>query len=123
MKWKRFSVYSVFGWVGPVLITMGVVISVSINNRYSNHLRSSWFSSEQVIHVLISAPFCIVMTLNVAFFSWSAYLVYSTKSEMENRSTARTQLCLFVRLFVIMGITWAGDMVATIFRIRGTVCT
>ncbi|XP_033609013.1 uncharacterized protein LOC111868619 [Cryptotermes secundus] len=123
MKWKRFAVYSVFGWVEPVLITMITVLSVSIIKRYSNFLRNSWFSNPLVSHVLVSAPFCVFMTLNIAFFIWSACLVYSTKSKMESRSTARTQLCLFVRLFVIMGLTWAGDLVATIFRIQGNVCT
>jgi formate hydrogenlyase subunit 3/multisubunit Na+/H+ antiporter MnhD subunit len=119
MKWKRFGVYSAFGWVVPVLIITGNLLAVFI----TNHTRNSWFNKERRILVFYVAPISIIMALNVVFFSWSASLVYSTKSKMENRSTARTQLCLFVRLFVVMGITWAGDLLAFIFDISGNVCT
>jgi hypothetical protein len=123
MKWKRFIVYSLFSWVGPVLITTLTVLCIFIINRHSTHLGYSWSITIRVIAVLISATFFIVMTLNIAFFSWSAYLVYSSKSEMENRSTEKTQLCPFVRLFVIMGIIWAVDMVATLLGITGKICS
>jgi hypothetical protein len=43
MKWKRFTVYSVFGWVGPVLIITSF-FSLDTNFRPSYHLRNCWFS-------------------------------------------------------------------------------
>ncbi|XP_033609011.1 uncharacterized protein LOC111868622 isoform X2 [Cryptotermes secundus] len=114
-KWKRFAVYSAFGWVGPILI---ITFFFSLDNfSPSHHLRGCWFSEGRHVLGFVVAPLGIVMTLNVAFFTWTAYLIYSTKSRMENRSTARTQLCLFVRLSVIMGLTWITGLVATTLNI------
>jgi hypothetical protein len=118
MKWKRFTVYSAFGWVGPILIITSI-FSLDSNFSPSYHLRNCWFSEARHILGFVVAPLCIVMTLNVAFFSWSAYLVYSTKSKMEDRSTERTQLCLFVRLAVVMGLTWITGLVARVLNIAG----
>jgi hypothetical protein len=120
MNWKRFAVYSVFGWVGPALVNTSF-FTLDTNFRPSDHLRNCWFSEARHVLLFVVAPLCIIMTLNVLFFSWSAYLVYSTKSKMENRSTARTQLCLFVRLAVVMGLTWISGLVARLLNLTGNV--
>jgi hypothetical protein len=120
MKWKRFGVYSAIGWVVPVLIiTAFFSLDTNFSPRY--HLRNCWFSEAQHILVFVVAPLCVVMLLNVVFFSCSAYLVYSTKSKMENRSTARTHLCLFARLAVVMGLTWITGLVARLLNLTGNV--
>jgi hypothetical protein len=54
------------------------------------------------------------MVLNGVFYSWSAYLIYLTKSKTENTSTARTEFLLFLRLALIMGLTWVTGIVALI---------
>jgi hypothetical protein len=122
MKWKRFGVYSVFGWVVPgLIITSFFYLDTNFSPSY--HLRTCWFSEARHILVFVMVPLCVVMTLNVVFFSWSAYLVYSTKSKMENRSTAKTHLCLFVRLAVIMGLTWTTGVIAGVVNLTGNVRT
>jgi hypothetical protein len=62
------------------------------------------------------------MTLNVVFFSWSAFLVYSTKSKMVNKSTARTDFILFLRLALIMGLTWITGIIAEVVNVTGIAC-
>jgi hypothetical protein len=119
MKWKRFIAYSGFGWLTPAIITFSISLDTNFGPSY--HLRKCWFSQARHILVFVVAPLCIVMTLNAVLFSWSACLVYSTKSKMENRSTARTHLCLFVRLAVIMGLTWITGLIAGVLNIAGNV--
>jgi cellobiose-specific phosphotransferase system component IIC len=120
MRWSRFLAYSGFGWVVPVLLIASFFnLDPSFNPRH--HLRNCWFSEARHILTFVMAPLCTIMTLNVVFFSWSAYLVYSTKSKMENRSNARTDLCLFVRLAVMMGITWTTGIVAGLLDLAGNV--
>jgi hypothetical protein len=120
MKWKRFGVYSAFGWVVPVLI-IAFFFSPVTNFSPRHHLRNCWFSEAQHLLLFVVLPLFTIMVLNIIFFSWSAYLVYSTKSKMENRSTARTHLCLFVRLAVVMGLTWTTGLVARVLNLTGNV--
>jgi hypothetical protein len=68
------------------------------------------------------APLCIVMVLNVVFFSWSAFLIYLTKSKIENKSTARTDFLLFLRLALIMGLTWITAIIAGVVNLIGIGC-
>jgi hypothetical protein len=118
MKWKRFVGYSGFGWVMPVLVITSF-FSPGTDFIPSYDLRNCWFSQARHVLLFVVAPLCIVMTSNVVLFSWSACLVYSTKSKMENRSTAKTHLCLFVRLAVIMGLTWITGLMAGVLNVAG----
>jgi hypothetical protein len=62
------------------------------------------------------------MVLNIVSFSWSACLIYSTKFQIENRSIPRKDFCLFLRLAVIMGLTWVTGLIAAVVDRPGTVC-
>jgi 7 transmembrane receptor (Secretin family). len=125
-KWKRFSVYSVFCWVVPVLVMVPALViefsGLDTNFRPGYGQINCWFSSTASLLLFVIAPLCVVMSLNVVLFSWSAYLIYSTKGRIENKSTSRTDFCLFVRLALIMGLTWLTGLIATVVKLTGTVC-
>jgi hypothetical protein len=52
------------------------------------------------------------MSLNVVFFSWSTYLIHSTKFKIGNKSTSRADFYLFTRLTLIMGLKWLTGLIA-----------
>jgi hypothetical protein len=112
-KWKRFSVYSVFCWVVPLLVIVPALViefsdlETKFWSGYGQHNRG--FSSTASLLLFVIAPLCVVMSLNVVFSSWSSYLIYSTKFKIKIKSTSRSEFCLFAKLALIMGLTWLTD--------------
>jgi len=115
-RWKPFSVYSVFCWVVPVLVMVPTLViefsglDTNVRSGYGQH--SCLLSSSASLLLFVIAPLCVVMSLNVVFFSWSTYLIYSTKFKIGNKSTSLTDFCLFTRLSLIMGLTWLTGLIA-----------
>ncbi|PNF25907.1 hypothetical protein B7P43_G10652 [Cryptotermes secundus] len=105
-KWKRFAVYSAFGWVGPILI---ITFFFSLDNfSPSHHLRGCWFSEGRHVLGFVVAPLGIVMTLNVAFFTWTAYLIYSTNYVVCVRDPEHTSRPVYLRVFLLHGESLDG---------------
>jgi hypothetical protein len=125
-NWKRFGAYSLCCWAVPALIVTSAVLieffDLDTRFRPGYGLHNCWFSNAASLLVFVVAPLCVVMTLNVVFFSWSAFLVYSTKSKMVNKSTARTDFLLFLRLALIMGLTWITGIIAGVVNLTGIGC-
>jgi hypothetical protein len=57
-------------------------------------------------------PLFIIMVLNAVFFIWSACLIHTTRSELHNATKTRTNIHLYARLALIMGLTWAVGLIA-----------
>jgi hypothetical protein len=126
-KWKRFSVYSVFCWVVPVLVMLPALVvefsGLDTNFRPGYGQHNCWFSNSDSLLVFVVAPLCVVMAVNVVLFSWSAYLIYSTKFKIENKSTSRADFRLFLKLALIMGLTWLTGLIAGVVNLTGIVYT
>jgi hypothetical protein len=125
-NWKRFGAYSLLCWAFPAfIITSALLIEFSdLDTRFrpGYGLRNCWFSNAASLLVFVVALLCVVMTVNVVFFSWSTFLVYSTKSKMVNKSTARTDFLLYLRLAIIMGLTWITGIIAGVVNLTGIGC-
>jgi hypothetical protein len=125
-KWKPFSAYSGCCWAVPaIIVTSALLIEFSdldTSFRPGYGLHNCWFSNAASLLVFVVTPLCVVMALNVVFFSWSAFLIYSTKSKIEKKSTARTEFLLFLRLALIMGLTWITGIIALVVNFKGTGC-
>jgi hypothetical protein len=103
----------------PALVIEFSGLDTHFRPGYGQH--NCWFSNPASLLVFVVAPLCVVMALNIVFFSWSAYLIYSTKFQID-QSTSRTDFCLFVRLAVIMGLTWLTGLIAGVVKLTGIVC-
>jgi hypothetical protein len=95
-------------------------LDTTLRPGYGQHY--CWFNSTASLLIFVVTPLCVVMLLNVVFFSWSAYLIYSTRSKIEEQSTSHTDFFLFVRLALLMGLTWLTGLLAGVLNIRGIVC-
>jgi hypothetical protein len=104
----------------PALVIEFSGLDTHFRPGYGQH--NCWFSNPASLLVFVVAPLCAVMALNIVFFSWSACLIYSTKFQIENRSIPRKYFCLFVRLAVVMGITWVTGLIAAVVDLTGIVC-
>ncbi|PSN44235.1 hypothetical protein C0J52_04822 [Blattella germanica] len=104
---KRFLVYSFLAWILPAFIVAVALVLhlVEVQSDYQPGFEDDcWFNNDNALLVFVVAPLSVVMLFNIVFFSWTAWLIYS--SRLENRSSIYTEFMLFVRLSLIMGLTW-----------------
>jgi hypothetical protein len=105
-----------FCWVVPVLLMVPVLViefsglDTNVRSAYGQH--SCLLSSTASLLLFVIAPLCVVMSLNVVLFSWSTYLIYSTKFKIGNKSTSPTDFCLFARWSLIMKFMWLTGLIA-----------
>jgi mannose/fructose/N-acetylgalactosamine-specific phosphotransferase system component IID len=104
----------------PAIIIEFSGLDTNFRPGYGQH--NCWFSSSASLLLFVIAPLCVVMSLNVVLFSWSAYLIYSTKFKIGNKSNLRTDFCLFTKMALIMGLTWLTGLIAGVVKLTGTVC-
>ena len=74
-----------------------------------------WFGQRKAILVYFAAPLAAVLAVNLALFVSSAYMIRSTtlKSPTScNPASSRKQLVLYVKLALIMGLSWIAGLVA-----------
>jgi hypothetical protein len=59
------------------------------------------------------------MVLNAIFFSWSAYLICTATSKLLNTPKTHGDFRLYVRLAIIMGLTWVTGLIAGFADVLG----
>ncbi|KAJ4443907.1 hypothetical protein ANN_05694, partial [Periplaneta americana] len=115
--WQRFAFYSVCSWLLPAVI-VGAALGADFSDLVPEDLRPGfgvkhcWFSNTYSLLIFGVAPLLVVMVLNVIFFAWSAYLVYTSAKELRHNSTTHQDFRLYARLALIMGLTWIIGLIA-----------
>jgi hypothetical protein len=74
-----------------------------------------WFSNKKALLIYFAVPFTVVMAFNIFLFIFSACIIFdATKSggKMTSTSVAKVNFHLYLRLAVIMGLTWVIGLVA-----------
>ncbi|PSN47904.1 hypothetical protein C0J52_03376 [Blattella germanica] len=116
--WKRFAAYSALSWLVPAVIS-AVTLGIQYLLEESEDLNPlfgyerCWFNNPDALLLFCVAPLFIVMILNIVFFCWSAYTIYTTTSHMRNSSNTQQDFRLYVRLALIMGLTWITGIIAS----------
>jgi hypothetical protein len=124
-RWGRFAAYSATGWLTPmVLVAFTVAVdlmqeSSGVPEEFWPKFGQSdlcWFSSKKALLVYFAVPFACIVCINVVLFVLSACMVYTA---MRDNAVAHTTSCgpktnfyLYLRLAVIMGLTWTIGLVA-----------
>ncbi|KAI5721147.1 hypothetical protein M8J77_016905 [Diaphorina citri] len=120
-QWRKFTVYSLICWLVPGLIVMiTVLIDMSaggfIQSQYKPDfgVTSCWFGQRLALLIFFALPLAMIMILNILFFISSAYMIYSTTSLTRFTASSSTQrdFRLYVRLALIMGLTWSVGLFA-----------
>ena len=74
-----------------------------------------WFSNKKALLIFFAVPFTVVMAFNIFLFIVSAYIIYdATKSgsKMTSSSVPKVNFHLYLKLAIIMGLTWVIGLVA-----------
>ena len=83
--------------------------------------KNCWFSHRYALLVFFALPLTLVMVLNIAFFSSSAHMIFSTTSTTRFTSSSGTQrdFRLYIRLALVMGLTWTVGLIAGYLNVEG----
>ncbi|GIY18974.1 g-protein coupled receptor Mth2 [Caerostris extrusa] len=116
---KRFLTYSFFSWISPLFIVGFLALT-----EFTDLLPSSykpgfssplcWFKSKLSLLVFFVAPLALVMLVNIVMFlSSSRMILMTTQTAVKQQSQAqRRNFKLYLRLALLMGLTWIVGIVA-----------
>ncbi|XP_074601363.1 uncharacterized protein LOC141855292 [Brevipalpus obovatus] len=119
-----FLKYSLYSWLLPAII---VLISCSldlsnVNDEYQplyGH-RVCWISQKKALLAFFVLPVSIIILINIAFFSFTAYALVRTNRETrfvlrsKHVKESSQHFILYVRLATIMGLTWIFGILAAL---------
>jgi hypothetical protein len=74
-----------------------------------------WFGQRKAILIYFAAPLAVILSINLLLFISSAYMIRSTTAKSptsSNQASSRKQLGLYVRLALIMGLSWLAGLIA-----------
>jgi hypothetical protein len=125
-RWGRFAAYSATGWLTPMVL-VAFTVAVDLMQESSGMPKEiwpkfgqsdlCWFSSKKALLVYFAVPFACIVCINVVLFVLSTCMVYTA---MRDNAVAHTMSCgpktnfyLYLRLAIIMGLTWTIGLVAT----------
>ncbi|XP_069943693.1 uncharacterized protein [Cherax quadricarinatus] len=119
---SKFLAYSVYSWLLPAL---AVFVTVALDQTAPAGLPSGflpslgqrwcWFGQRKALLVFFAVPLLVVMVLNAVFFLATAYVISTSKESMLRISSSshyNKRLQMYVRLAVLMGLTWITGIVA-----------
>jgi len=123
VPWRRFLLYSIYSWMVPAALTTFVTL-VDSQDLLPEAFKPGfgkpvcWFSQRKSLVVFFAVPLCIIMLLNGIFFLDVAFLISraTLKTSHTQAATLKKRFFMFMRLALIMGLTWIVGFVAAYFE-------
>ncbi|XP_046380663.2 G-protein coupled receptor Mth-like [Haliotis rufescens] len=118
---KRFIFYNVYvRGVAIVLVTAAVTVDnvVSESQFKPNYGRGlCWITNKRGLLVFFASPLFLLICLNFVFFSIAAKNIHDAKrkSAIYLGKGDRSQFGIYVKLSVVMGLTWVLGFLASLF--------
>ncbi|XP_055946322.1 G-protein coupled receptor Mth2-like [Argiope bruennichi] len=117
--WRRFLLYSLYSWTIPAILTILVRVFDS-TELLSKDYRPSfgdefcWFGQRRALMVFFAVPLIVVMILNAVFFLDVTYVISraTLKTSRTHEATLKKRFFMFMKLALIMGLTWIVGLVA-----------
>ncbi|CAL1291307.1 unnamed protein product [Larinioides sclopetarius] len=117
---QRFVIYSLFSWGMPLSLT-GILALAEFTDSFPVIYRpgfaspNCWFLKRRSLATFFFGPLVAIMLMNVIlFFSSSRMILMTTQSSVKQQSQAqRRNFKLYLRLALLMGLTWIVGVVAS----------
>ncbi|KAG1669293.1 G-protein coupled receptor Mth2 [Nymphon striatum] len=119
---KRFIQYSCYAWLIPLgIVVLGAIFDhveefelSSFRPGYGNGL--CWINHKKALIVLFIVPVAIIMILNISMFSLTAYHIKQSHeaSKKAIKRSEKTRYILYIKLSIIMGLTWLFAFLAAL---------
>nr|XP_045604829.1 uncharacterized protein LOC123762358 [Procambarus clarkii] len=127
-QWGKFLIYSINGWLMPA-VALTVVVSTDLLRpdglppHYFPALgeRWCWFGQRKALLVFFAAPTVTIMLINLVLFILSSRIIaVTTQSTTKITSCAPhyNQFKLYLRLALLMGLTWLSGVVAGYLQVE-----
>lgn len=119
---KNFYLYCMYSWGIALLAAIAALVSdkaPGFPEEYKPYFGHDvcWFRQKKGLLVFFAAPVFAVICMNVIFFVISAYTIICNRMKTDDPDGVllKRNLVMYVRLAVIMGLSWvAGLLAATI---------
>lgn len=124
-KNRRFLAYSLYSWLLPtvplaVLVTVDQLEPLGVPENFLPRLGENWcwFSNRKSLLVFFAIPMGVFTVTNVVFFATTAALIakmtrsVATPTGAAGGSQRRQQYRTYLRLAVLMGLTWITGILA-----------
>ncbi|XP_063607211.1 uncharacterized protein LOC134781855 [Penaeus indicus] len=125
-QWKRFLVYCAYGWLLPAFAVAAVVaLDQTRPSAFPPEFLPSlgqqlcWFGRRKALLAFFGAPLFACIAINVALFvATTATIAKTRQSEVRRTSTSdpKKEFLLYLRLAVLMGITWITSVLASVLQ-------
>ena len=124
-QWGKFILYSMYAWLVPGLIVGAAVAVEYVDTDIFSWMPADyrpyfgrnvcWFGQRKAILIYFAAPLALILSINLLLFISSAHMIRSTTAKSptsSNQASSRKQLGLYVRLALIMGLSWLAGLIA-----------
>ncbi|XP_032791587.2 uncharacterized protein LOC116928587 isoform X2 [Daphnia magna] len=124
-QWGKFILYSMYAWLLPALIVAAAVVVEYVDTDIFSWMPTEyrpffgrnvcWFGQRKAILIYFAAPLAVILSINLLLFINSAHMIRSTTAKSptsSNQASSRKQLGLYVRLALIMGLSWLAGLIA-----------
>nr|XP_045589704.1 uncharacterized protein LOC123751662 [Procambarus clarkii] len=118
---SKFLFYCVYGWLLPALavavtVTLDKIAPAGLPSEFLPNFGQSlcWFGQRKALIVFFAAPLFVIMAVNVVFFLFTSYTIGASREPTLRSSCPQNkkQFLLYVRLAVLMGLSWITGIVA-----------
>lgn len=126
-EWKRFLLYSLYSWgmATIFLIILLVVANSNVPSIYHHGIGvgQCWLETKKWITLAyFYGPIIIIIGFNISMFIMTSMKIHTVQKEMariiakedshRNLHKEKAKFGLFLRLFIVMGVTWSMEIVS-----------
>lgn len=118
---KRFVYFSLYAWTCPAaVVAVCVALDVTkLEESFRPHYGeiACWIASKTSLLVFFVVPVAVILVVNVVFFVMAVYCICRASMAAESAtpgSHTKSQLLVYVKLSLIMGLTWIFGLLATL---------
>ena len=123
---KKFLFYSLYGWLSPLFI---LIISAIVNwlPNVQNGYRPAyaeglcWITQRMALLIFFGIPLALLLCSNIAFYILTIrhlVLITRTTKIIQQNAENKHRFGLYVKLSVIMGLTWIFGFMATLSEVE-----
>lgn len=115
---RRFLLYSLYAWGCPLLITIVAVIMEHLPPSYEvirPNFKTGWFQDATAYWLYMYGWMMVLVVANIVFFILVAIILIKAQNDpllKRSREYNRERMWLYAKLFVVMGVTWLGEVVS-----------
>jgi hypothetical protein len=121
---KQFAYYSLYAWLGPAaLVALALVIDVAVPGTHYRPMYGvnlCWINSRPGLLIFFGVPLFLLLIVNSIFFVLTVTAIHQVceASKMATQKTQKRRFVLYVKLALIMGLTWIFGFLASLTDVK-----